>query len=102
MPPCKNSVASGFATPLAHYIDIDKDGLPSFSYPKQVGSLLGAISYIDRLMTDAMSLRGPAREQALERLAAEIRQSREKHDTICSQWDSALEQRNAARAAEGG
>jgi hypothetical protein len=87
---------------LAPYVDVDKDGLPSFCYPKQAGSLLGAISCIDRAMTDAMSLRGSEREEALKRLAAEIRQYREEHDTICAQWDEALTRRRiAARAAEG-
>jgi hypothetical protein len=53
-------------------------------------------------MTEAISFRGRDREQALKRLAEEIRHYREKHDTICSQWDETLGHRIAARAAEGG
>jgi hypothetical protein len=102
MPPCKNSAASGFPAPVCHFIDVDKDGLASFSYAKQVGSLLGALGCIERSMTEAMSFRGRDREQALRRLAEEIRHYREKHDTICSQWDEALGHRIAAHAAEGG
>jgi hypothetical protein len=99
MPPCKNSAASGFPAPLVAYVDVDTDGLPTFCYPKQAGSLLGAMSCIDRAMTEAMSLLGPEREEALKRLAAEIRRYREEHDTICAQWDEALARRRIA--AEG-
>jgi aminoglycoside phosphotransferase (APT) family kinase protein len=102
MPPCKNSAVTGFPAPLADYIEVDSCGFPTFSYPTQVGRLLGELSHIDHLMNDVMRVRGPERERALKRLADEIRECREKHDTIASQWNEALQIRIAARAAEGG
>jgi hypothetical protein len=101
-PPCKNSVATGFPAPLADFIDVDSRGCPSFSYPAQVGRLLGEISHIDRLMTQALNLRGLNRVHALRNVADEIRMCRKKHDTITAQWNEVLEKRTAARAAAGG
>ena len=101
-PPCKNWVATDFPAPLADFIEVDSRGCPSFSYPAQVGRLLGELSHIDRLMSQAMNLRGLNRLHALQHVADEIRKCREKHDAITAQWNEALQNRIAARAAAGG
>jgi hypothetical protein len=102
MPPCKTSVAAGMPAPLAEYVEPDAHGYPIFSYPAQVGRLLGELSHINRMMASAMSLRGQDRENALKHLAEEISNSLKNHDTIQSQWNEVLKTRIAARVAAGG
>jgi hypothetical protein len=70
MPPCKTSVAAGMPAPLAEYVEPDAHGYPIFSYPAQVGRLLGELSHINRMMASAMTRCGPcsrARWRSLNR-----------------------------------
>jgi hypothetical protein len=101
--PCRHVAdTAGFPALLAEYVDIDAHGTASFCYPKQVGSLLAELDHIHRLMNDAMSRRGIAREEAFKAVADAIEKARERHDTICSQWEEVIERRRAARDATGG
>lgn len=91
--------AQAFPTPLADFIETDRDGYTSLSYPMMVGRLYSILHHIDDDFQHALGMKGSARTAALARLAKSIAEDRRTTDLIDAQWDAELESRRQRREA---
>ncbi len=88
--------SSELLLPLRRYMNRDRDGYLSFSYPYEVGVYISESNHIKRELDAALKRRGADKTAHLKEIQKFVDNVVKEHDLLHAQWDAEIERRRAA------
>ena len=84
--------------PLRDYVDIDRDGWVSLSYPYRTGAFIAHFQRAHELVKSALSIPARHRKTAIREVEQYLAAVLEKNDLITRQWDEFMDRRRKGMA----